>query len=95
MKFKTLKRGLYTTPQLKDGSQVERYVIENESDLSAFFTKFPKSRKMLLNDMLRSLSDGLIIIATDEHWMSGHPTYCFESPEGSTHPSSFIRVKLL
>lgn len=94
MKFKTLKRGLYTSPQIKDGSQVERYVIENEEDVNAFFEKFEKAKRVMKKDFFQCLSEGHIIIATDEVW-SGYPTYCFESPEGSTHPSSFIRVKLL
>jgi hypothetical protein len=95
MKHKKLKRGIYTSPQ-SGTKEIERYVIENEQDLKAFAKAFPRARKFFEDNMRNSLAQGYIIIATDEHELSGLPTYCFESKDpNNTHPSSFHRVRLI
>lgn len=95
MKHKKLKRGIYTSPQ--SGTQeFERYVIENEQDLKAFAKAFPKAKQFFEDNMRKSLAQGYTIVATDEHPMSGLPTYCFESKDkDNQHPSSFHRVRLI
>lgn len=74
----------------------ERYVVENETDLELLLQEFPQ----LDNDFMgvesnwrRALLEGRILLITDES-ISGYPTYCFESPADSTHPSSLIRIEL-
>ena len=94
MKHKKLKRGIYTSPQ-SGTEEFERYVIENEQDLKAFAKAFPKAKTFFEDNMRNSLAQGYIIVATDEHRMSGLPTYCFESQKDNQHPSSFHRVRLI
>jgi len=94
MKHKNLKRGIYTSPQ-SGTEEFERYVIENEQDLKAYAKAFPKAKTFFEDNMRKSLAQGHIIVATDEHRMSGLPTYCFESKEDNQHPSSFHRVRLV
>lgn len=93
---KHLKWGIFTTPQSKDDSTFERYVIENHEDLEAFATEFPEVRKIgnVYNNMLSSLVEGRIVVATDRHPLSGFPTYACESKLDPTHPSAINRVKL-
>lgn len=95
MKHKKLKRGIYTSPQ--SGSlEFERYVIENEQDLNAYLNCFPNRTTMMGENMRKSLAQGYTIVATDEHPLSGLPTYCFESKDkDNQHPSSFHRVRLI
>ena len=40
------------------------------------------------------LREGYIVILTDEHPMTGMPTYRFESKSDNTRPTSFHRVSL-
>jgi hypothetical protein len=95
MKHKKLKRGIYTSPQ--SGTQeFERYIIENEQDLYAFLKCFPNRMTMMGENMKKSLSEGYVIIATDEHPLTKSPTYCYESKDpNNTHPSSFHRLRLI
>lgn len=89
-----LKIGVYTSPQ-SGSEKFERYVLENEEDLEAFRVKFPQIKMLKMYDNLKaSLREGYIVILTDEHPMTGMPTYCFESKSDNTHPTSFHRVSL-
>jgi hypothetical protein len=93
MLHKNLKSAFYTTPQNKE-VEFERYLVETEADLKKFFKVFPQSRKMMEASLLKSLSEGYIILLT-ELTISGFNSYCFETKiqKGSKlHPSSFIRV---
>ncbi|WP_300571190.1 hypothetical protein [Flavobacterium sp.] len=99
LNHKNLKRGIYTSPQSGD-TELERYIIENQEDLNAFLKAFPMVKQLpkqfdMVGNWKRSLSEGRIIIATDENYHSGLPTYCFENTTGSTHISSFNRVRLI
>ena len=98
VKKKNLKWGVFKSPSVK--VNFERYIIENQDDLEAFIKEFPLIEKFgIYNNMAVSLSEGLIIVATDEHPISGFPTYCFETHEDEDedediHPTAIIRVKL-
>ena len=99
LNHRDLKIGIYTSPQCDEGVTFEQYVIENETDLKAWLKALdpPKYVKNVMGkDMLRALTEGHIIIATDENRLSGFPTYCFETTDpANQHPSSHHRVKLL
>lgn len=92
---KTIKWGVYTSPQTKEKDlEFEMYIIEGNKDLKAFRKAFPQIRVFgMYATMQELLNEGRTIVANDPHWLTGMPTYCFESPKGSTHPSSFIRVR--
>lgn len=91
---KGLKWGVFTSPQSGD-NEFEMYIVENNTDLIAFEKKFPNIKRMnMRNNFLQSLKDGYTLIINDNHPMTGLPTYCFENTNGSTHPSSFNRVRL-
>lgn len=93
---KNLKWGVYTSPQCDEGVTFERYVIESIEDLNAYAEAFPIITKVgnVYNSMAESIAKGKTVIATDSHPLSGFPTWCYESPQGSTHPSSMLRIKL-
>ena len=95
---RNLKIGVFTSPQ-SGNVEIERYVIENEADLKALVKEFPQLKGLpkninLVDNWKRDLKEGYIILVTDESRI-GLPTYCFENTTGSTHPSSFNRVKIL
>lgn len=72
-----------------------RYVIENEEDLKKTLESFPQLSNntfKVAENWKRSLDEGRILLITDEHPMSGFPTYCFESTKDSTHVNSLIRL---
>lgn len=95
MKRKHLKRGLFTSPQ-SGNLEFERYVIENVKDLNKFLRVFDVKLSMVVPKLKEALSEGEIIIATDEHPLSGMFTYCYETKDKTNiHPSTFHRVKLL
>jgi len=95
LKFKKLKRGIYTSPQTGD-IQMERYIIENQEDLKAFVKVYPQLKQMGMQaNWSKSIAEGRILIATDEHPMTGFPTYCFEHQSGEEHPSDMNRLKVL
>lgn len=95
MNHKNLKIGIYTSPQ-SGAVEFERYVVEDETDLNAFREKFPQINMFKMYDNLKkALSEGYVILLSDEHKMTGMPTYCFESKTDNTHPSSMHRVKLI
>ena len=95
MKHKNLKRGIYTSPQ-SGTEEFERYVIENQQDLNLYLKHFPHRMTMMGEHMKNALEEGHIIVATDEHRVSGHPTYCYEAKDkDNQHPSSFHRVRLI
>lgn len=99
LNHKNLKRGIYTSPQSKD-LELERYIIEDTKDLNAFVKMFPLMKQLpkqfdMIGNWKRSLKEGRIIIATDEHHASGLPTYCFENTTDSTHIGSFNRVRVI
>jgi hypothetical protein len=91
--YEDLKHGLFTSPQ--SGSvQFKRYIIENVEDLNKFREKYPQIDMLnIYNNMLDSINEGSIVLATDDNHFTGMPTYCFESSENDTHPSSIHRVK--
>lgn len=73
----------------------KRYVIENEKDLKKTLKSFPQLDNNFMGvaaNWEKALNEGRIILVSDESW-AGFPTYCFESDQNSTHPSSLIRVK--
>jgi hypothetical protein len=74
----------------------ERYVVENEEDLKLLLAEFPQldnNAMGVAGNWQQALDEGRILLITDESWI-GYPTYQFESPVGSTHPSCLIRVTL-
>lgn len=93
MEFKELKSAMFTSPQ--NGSKpFERYVVENEADLKAFFKVFASAKSMMYKSLERSLNEGYIILLTDVHPLTKMPTYCFEeTDQTNTHTSCFFRVK--
>lgn len=91
LKHSKLKRALYQTPQAP-GIEIERYVIENMSDLNAFI-KVINTPTIVINNWTDCIEKGHIIIATDPNWI-GYPTYCFESKDVS-HPANYVRIKNL
>jgi hypothetical protein len=95
MNHKDLKIGVYTSPQ-SGTLEFERYVVEDETDLDNFREKFPQINVFKMYDNFKkALSEGHTILLTDEHRLTGMPTYCFESKTDKTHPSSMNRVKLI
>jgi ribosome biogenesis GTPase A len=96
MKNTNLKVATFFTPQTSD-VHFERYVVENNEDLEAFFKAFSHNRKMMQNTLKKSLTEGRTILLTDST-LSGFTSYSYETKvddvnklEG-VHPSSFIRV---
>lgn len=74
----------------------ERYVVENEQDLELLLTEFPQLDNNFMGvatNWRNALDRGDILLITDES-ISGYPTYQYESPKGSTHPGSLIRIEL-
>lgn len=89
-----LKSAIYVQPF--STVQSERYVVENQADLNAFFKAFPENKRFLGDTLKKDLLQGKIIILTDAT-MSGFSSYCYETVLGDreiseVHPTSFIRV---
>lgn len=93
MEYRDLKIGLFTSNYTTHN--FERYLLENKEDLDLYADKFPQIQKMgVYDNMLKSILDGRNVIATDEHPMSGFPTYQLEG-NNFDHPSSAVRLKVL
>ncbi len=93
MKKRNLKIGLFAS--MDTTHNFERYVIENNEDLLAYKKEFPQINNFnIFENFKTAINEGRIIVATDEHHMSGYPTYCFESKDFH-HSSSIVRIKLL
>jgi len=76
--------------------QSERYIVENQEDLKAFFKAFPENKIYLGKVLKEDVERGKIILLT-ETTMSGFSSYCYETILGDraiseVHPTSFIRV---
>lgn len=76
--------------------QSERYLVENQEDLKAFFNAFPKNKEFLGKVLKDDVERGKIVLLTDAT-MSGFSSYCYETVLGDrdiseVHPTSFIRV---
>lgn len=89
-----LKSAVYTNPAGE--FKTERYVVETQEDLNAFFKAFPENKRFLGDVLKRDLERGKIIILTDRT-ISGFSSYCYETVLGDrdiseVHPTSFIRV---
>ena len=74
----------------------ERYLVENQEDLKAFFKAFPENKTYLGKVLKEDVERGKIILLT-ETTMSGFSSYCYETVLGDrevseVHPTSFIRV---
>lgn len=94
MKNSKLKSAIYTNPT--GLMRTERYVVETQEDLNAFFKAFPENKVMLQKTLTADVERGKIIILTDAT-LSGFSSYCYETIVGkrdviTLHPSSFIRV---
>ncbi|GAG03480.1 unnamed protein product [marine sediment metagenome] len=88
---KNLKWGVF---KQGEDSQFERYVIEDQADITAFTKAFPEIKSVgVLDSFNEVVAEGRVVIATDRHPLSGFPTWCTES-QNDSHPSSIIRVKL-
>lgn len=88
-----LKIMQFTNPQ-KDFI-TKRYVVENKNDLKEILKSFPQLNDNFMNvakTWEESIDEGRVILVSDEHPISGFPTYCYESPKESTHLESLIRV---
>jgi hypothetical protein len=80
-----LKQGKFKV----NGHTVEKYIVENKTDLNKFGKKFEFYNK---DNFTQSLSEGLVILFGEKN-MTGYNSYCFECKDTtSTHPSSHIRV---
>ena len=93
---KHLKRGLYKNALHKD--PIEKYVIENASDLEKFFKAFPivGSSKLMNEGYINAIKRGDIVIADDPHPVHQLNTYCYEStPNDNPHPSEYFRIELI
>lgn len=96
---RNLKIGIYSSPQC-GSNHFEQYIIETQADLKAYLDALDPIkpvRNILQKNMTESLNRGEILIANDEHPVSGFPTYCMETtnPEPNPHPNSHIRVRVL
>ncbi len=91
-----LKQGTFTSPQ-SGNAKFKRYIVENLEDLKAFAKAFPHIKKhlggLMYNNLEDCVNEGYTVLLTDNHHLSGMPTYCFENKDNSTHPSSFNRVE--
>ena len=95
LKFQDLKRGLYKSQYTGD-LELERYIIENETDLKLFKDKFPMIKNFSIENVVSNdLEKGRVIIATDCHKMTGYPTYCFEASPDDNNITAMHRIKLL
>lgn len=89
----TLKIRKFTNPE--KSFVTERYVVENHEDLEKLLAEFPQLNTNMFNVMTNwkeAINEGRTLLITDEHHMTGFPTYCFESDKNSDHPNSMIRI---
>lgn len=92
MKRPHLKTGKFTNPE--KSFITERYIVQNNADLKALLKEFPQLKGdplSVVSNWKDALLEGRILLITDES-VIGYPTYQFESPEGSEHPGSLIRI---
>jgi len=90
---KNLKWGVFTSPQSGD-KKFERYVLESLEDVLAFKKAFPIITKFnMLENFLKVVTSGGVVLVTDCHALTKFPTWCIQSTK-SDHPSSINRVKL-
>ena len=83
--IKKLKWGVYSTES--GNKQIEMNVIENATDLKTFIKKVGSN--MMENLWAKYVQEGDIILVHNNGF-----SWCTESPKDSTHPNSYIRLKL-
>ena len=77
--YPTLKNATFVCNHLPNKPTVQRYVVEDNNDLSKFLKKFTRlaELKSIVKTLKGHLADGKVLVLTDTT-MSGFPSYCFE-----------------
>jgi len=83
--IKKLKWGVYSTES--GNKQIEMNVLENQTDLNKFIKAVDST--MMQNMWSKYIKEGDIILVHSNGF-----SWCTESPKDSTHPNSYIRLKL-